>query len=79
MKAWSSKVRRTQPRDTMRSRRLDTCTASTSISPISTSLIPEVSEEIEKVIGFWLQLGVSGFRLEAAPFPIEYRGLPTDQ
>lgn len=32
---------------------------------------PEVRLEIAKVIGFWLQLGVSGFRMDAAPFVIE--------
>jgi maltose alpha-D-glucosyltransferase/alpha-amylase len=32
---------------------------------------PRVRQEIEKIIGFWLQLGVSGFRLDAAPFIIE--------
>jgi maltose alpha-D-glucosyltransferase/alpha-amylase len=32
---------------------------------------PAVRQEIEKVIGYWLQLGVSGFRLDAAPFVIE--------
>ncbi len=32
---------------------------------------PKVRQEIEKVIGFWLQLGVAGFRLDAAPFIIE--------
>ncbi|MXQ10659.1 alpha-amylase family protein [Microvirga makkahensis] len=37
---------------------------------------PEVREELEKVMGFWLQLGVSGFRLDAVPFLIEYRGVP---
>ncbi|MCB5175864.1 alpha-amylase family protein [Microvirga lenta] len=36
----------------------------------------EVRAEIEKVMGFWLQLGVSGFRLDAVPFLIEYKGLP---
>jgi len=28
---------------------------------------PEVREEIAKVIGFWLELGVSGFRIDAVP------------
>jgi maltose alpha-D-glucosyltransferase/alpha-amylase len=28
----------------------------------------EVREEIKKVMGFWLQLGASGFRIDAAPF-----------
>ncbi|ESR22419.1 alpha-amylase family protein [Lutibaculum baratangense] len=36
---------------------------------------PEVREEIDKIMGFWLQLGVSGFRLDAVPFVIEYLGL----
>jgi maltose alpha-D-glucosyltransferase/alpha-amylase len=40
---------------------------------------PEVKEEIQKVMGFWLQLGVSGFRLDAVPFLIEYRGIPESQ
>jgi maltose alpha-D-glucosyltransferase / alpha-amylase len=40
---------------------------------------PEVREELEKVMGFWLQLGVSGFRLDAVPFLIEYRGVPEDE
>ncbi|GGC11766.1 trehalose synthase [Novosphingobium endophyticum] len=31
---------------------------------------PEVQAEILKVIGFWIKLGVSGFRLDAAPFII---------
>jgi maltose alpha-D-glucosyltransferase/alpha-amylase len=32
---------------------------------------PRVRQEIEKIIGFWLQLGIAGFRLDAAPFVIE--------
>lgn len=32
---------------------------------------PAVREEIKKVMGFWLQLGVSGFRIDAAPFVLE--------
>lgn len=35
---------------------------------------PHVIEEIRKIIGFWLQLGVAGFRMDAAPFVIEMRG-----
>jgi trehalose synthase len=35
---------------------------------------PKVRDEIEKVIGFWLQLGVSGFRVDAVPFFIETMG-----
>ena len=32
---------------------------------------PQVRAEIKKVMGFWLQLGVAGFRLDAANFLIE--------
>ena len=32
---------------------------------------PEVREEILKIMGFWLELGVSGFRMDAVPFLIE--------
>jgi maltose alpha-D-glucosyltransferase/alpha-amylase len=37
---------------------------------------PAVREEICKIMGFWLELGVSGFRVDAAPFLIELRGIP---
>jgi maltose alpha-D-glucosyltransferase / alpha-amylase len=33
---------------------------------------PAVREEIGKVMSFWLRLGLSGFRLDAAPFLIEH-------
>jgi maltose alpha-D-glucosyltransferase/alpha-amylase len=40
---------------------------------------PAVREEIRKIMGFWLELGVSGFRVDAAPFLIERKGLqPTE-
>ncbi|WP_194422060.1 alpha-amylase family protein [Microbacterium abyssi] len=32
---------------------------------------PHVRDEIAKVIGFWLQLGISGFRVDAVPFLLE--------
>jgi maltose alpha-D-glucosyltransferase/alpha-amylase len=32
---------------------------------------PEVREEWKRILGFWLSLGVAGFRLDAAPFVIE--------
>ena len=32
---------------------------------------PDVRDEIRKIMAFWLQLGVSGFRMDAAPFIIE--------
>jgi maltose alpha-D-glucosyltransferase/alpha-amylase len=35
---------------------------------------PYVRSEIRKIMGFWLQLGVSGFRMDAVPFLIEKKG-----
>ncbi|MBD2100680.1 alpha-amylase family protein [Leptolyngbya sp. FACHB-261] len=35
---------------------------------------PAVQEEIRKIMGFWLELGVSGFRVDAAPFLIRPKG-----
>ena len=32
---------------------------------------PAVKEEIRKVMGYWLQLGVAGFRVDAVPFVLE--------
>jgi maltose alpha-D-glucosyltransferase/alpha-amylase len=32
---------------------------------------PAVRDELEKVIGFWVNLGISGFRVDAVPFLIE--------
>jgi maltose alpha-D-glucosyltransferase/alpha-amylase len=34
----------------------------------------EVQAEILKIMGFWLQLGVSGFRMDAVPFVIAEKG-----
>jgi len=36
---------------------------------------PEVREQIQRIMGFWLEVGVSGFRIDAVPFLIEYKGL----
>jgi maltose alpha-D-glucosyltransferase / alpha-amylase len=35
---------------------------------------PEVQAEIFKIMGFWIQLGVSGFRMDAVPFVIATKG-----
>jgi maltose alpha-D-glucosyltransferase / alpha-amylase len=32
---------------------------------------PRVREEVRRIIGFWLQLGVAGFRVDAVPFVLE--------
>ena len=35
---------------------------------------PDVQAEIRKIMGFWLQLGVAGFRMDAIPFVIQTKG-----
>jgi maltose alpha-D-glucosyltransferase/alpha-amylase len=39
---------------------------------------PAVRREIEKITGYWLQLGVTGFRIDALPFLIELKNLSSD-
>ena len=36
---------------------------------------PAVQKEVAKIIGFWLQLGLDGFRVDAVPYFIESRGV----
>ncbi len=43
-------------------------------SPISIRPTPHVQAELLKIMGFWLQLGVSGFRMDAVPFVIAKKG-----
>jgi trehalose synthase len=40
---------------------------------------PRVREEIGKVIGYWLELGLSGFRVDAVPFFLETTGVPASE
>lgn len=40
---------------------------------------PEVRNEVCRIIGLWLQLGVSGFRVDAAPFVIEMKGMESPE
>jgi maltose alpha-D-glucosyltransferase/alpha-amylase len=42
--------------------------------PDLNTAIPEVRAEIMRIMGFWLQLGASGFRVDAVPFMIEQKG-----
>jgi maltose alpha-D-glucosyltransferase/alpha-amylase len=35
---------------------------------------PDVRDEIHRIIGYWLELGLSGFRVDAVPFLIEQVG-----
>jgi trehalose synthase len=37
---------------------------------------PEVRDEIAQVVGYWLQQGLAGFRVDAVPFLIEPTGTP---
>ena len=39
---------------------------------------PAVRDEIAKVAGFWLELGLSGFRVDAVPFLLELDGIAGD-
>ena len=39
---------------------------------------PGVRDEIDKIMGFWLELGVSGFRIDAVPFLLETEGIDND-
>ena len=39
---------------------------------------PEVRREIAKIAGFWLELGVDGFRVDAVPFLLEEGAIPAD-
>ncbi|MGW5266009.1 alpha-amylase family protein [Microbispora sp. NPDC004025] len=32
---------------------------------------PEVQDEISRILGFWMELGLSGFRVDAVPFLVE--------
>ena len=36
---------------------------------------PKVRDEIAKIMGFWLELGVSGFRVDAVPFLVDPGGV----
>jgi trehalose synthase len=39
---------------------------------------PRVKDEIAKIMGFWLQQGLSGFRVDSVPFLIDIEDLPDD-
>jgi trehalose synthase len=40
---------------------------------------PKVHEEMKQVMSFWVQLGVSGFRVDAVPFLIDMKGIDTQR
>ncbi|KAB2343636.1 alpha-amylase family protein [Actinomadura rudentiformis] len=37
---------------------------------------PAVRDEIARIVGFWMELGLSGFRVDAVPFMLETTGQP---
>jgi len=37
---------------------------------------PTVRDEIAKIVGFWMQQGLAGFRVDAVPFLVEPTGMP---
>ncbi|HSU19197.1 MAG TPA: alpha-amylase family protein [Acidobacteriaceae bacterium] len=45
-----------------------------SFQPDLNTANPAVQAEILKIMGFWMQLGVSGFRMDAVPFVIATKG-----
>ena len=45
-----------------------------SFQPDLNTANPEVQAEILRIMGFWLQLGISGFRMDAVPFVIAKKG-----
>jgi trehalose synthase len=40
---------------------------------------PRVRDELAKVLGFWLQLGIDGFRVDAVPFLLETSGVDAEE
>jgi maltose alpha-D-glucosyltransferase/alpha-amylase len=40
---------------------------------------PRVRDEVNKIVGYWLELGLSGFRVDAAPFVIELAGTEAER
>jgi trehalose synthase len=40
---------------------------------------PKVRDEIAKMMGFWLQVGLSGFRVDAVPFFLEQLGVDPEE
>ena len=73
-RAWCFPACRNRPGATTRKPRPGTSIASTISSPTSIPSNPHVQAEILKIMGFWIQLGVSGFRMDAVPFVIATKG-----
>ena len=68
---WSSRARRPASGSWTSAAASTSCTVFYKHQPDLNIANPEVRDEIAKTIGFWLALGVSGFRVDAVPFLIE--------
>ena len=71
---WSSRARRRATGPTTTRPGSTTCTASTASSPTSTPPTPRCATRSHRSSGFWLELGVAGFRLDAVPALLETAG-----
>ena len=69
-----SRACRRRPGATTRRRRLYYFHRFYDFQPDLNTSNPQVQAEILKIMGFWMQLGVSGFRMDAVPFVIGTKG-----
>ena len=73
-RAWSFPACRNRPGATTSSARAWYFHRFYDFQPDLNTSNPEVQAEILKIMGFWIQLGVSGFRMDAVPFVIATKG-----
>src|ERR1700730_11854539 len=71
---WCFRAYRNRPGATIPKRRLGTFIVSIKFQPDLNTANPHVQAELLKIMGFWIQLGVSGFRMDAVPFVISSKG-----
>ena len=72
-RASSSPTRRTASGSSTRRPASTTCNSFYKFQPDLNIANPEVRDEIARILGFWMELGLSGFRVDAVPFLIETR------
>ena len=78
-RAWSSPACRRRPGPTTRWRSAYYFHRFYDFQPDLNTANPQVQAEILKIMGFWIQLGVSGFRMDAVPFVIAHQGRRTSK
>src|ERR1700730_7935177 len=76
---WCFRAYRNRPGATIPKRRLGTFIVSIKFQPDLNTANPHVQAELLKIMGFWIQLGVSGFRMDAVPFVIATKGADVRQ